>query len=358
MTEEAQTTPCKTPAKRLASTPTTSPLSAGFRSLRTRARLDRAMILDSARGAAGSGLQAVWAAKRKRMEEGEEGDGGDEYDGDGAASSGDASASPVAAPDGKENEPDRRKTYRPASATARKGEPTPKRRPTSAMPTSSVRLMRTERRARPGSAVHGASSHSRKRIAMTKKTNSAASATIERCTWADSSTEMRTFHDERFGVLVDDTRGLFELFTLAGVAMSLGSWEAAWTKRSLLARLFANFEPAAVAELGMGARVKLAKRAAIDITLVEAVVNNARCVLDLETDLLAFCRRSVPDGLVNKRHLVPEDLPAVTAEAEELSAEMRRRGFRFCAPSVITLFLRCSGLVKDHAMRCFLGAES
>ena len=49
----------------------------------------------------------------------------------------------------------------------------------------------------------------------------------------------------------------------------------------------------------------------------------------------------------------PGSLPNHTPEAVALSADLRRRGFRFVGPTVVYSFMQSVGLVDDHLPGCF-----
>ena len=41
-------------------------------------------------------------------------------------------------------------------------------------------------------------------------------------------------------------------------------------------------------------------------------------------------------------------------EAEAMSRELKRRGFRFVGPTICYAFMQATGMVNDHAPDCFL----
>ena len=47
------------------------------------------------------------------------------------------------------------------------------------------------------------------------------------------------------------------------------------------------------------------------------------------------------------------DVPATTPLSEAVSADLRRRGFRFVGPTVVYSHLQAAGLVVDHLTDCF-----
>ena len=46
------------------------------------------------------------------------------------------------------------------------------------------------------------------------------------------------------------------------------------------------------------------------------------------------------------------DVPAFSPESEALSAELRKRGFRFVGPTICYAFMQAVGMVNDHLLTC------
>jgi DNA-3-methyladenine glycosylase I len=47
------------------------------------------------------------------------------------------------------------------------------------------------------------------------------------------------------------------------------------------------------------------------------------------------------------------DIPATTPVSDALSADLRRRGFRFVGSTIVYAFMQSVGLVDDHLPDCF-----
>jgi DNA-3-methyladenine glycosylase I len=46
-------------------------------------------------------------------------------------------------------------------------------------------------------------------------------------------------------------------------------------------------------------------------------------------------------------------LPASTPKSEEISRELKRRGFKFVGPVIVYAWMQAVGIVDDHAVACF-----
>ena len=93
---------------------------------------------------------------------------------------------------------------------------------------------------------------------------------------------------------------------------------------------------------------------------VQSTVGNARAFLQVQKEFGSF--DTYIWGFVGGRTLVNKwrrmaQLPAVSPESEALSADLRRRGFRFVGPTICYAKLQASGLVNDHLVSCYRYAQ-
>ena len=47
------------------------------------------------------------------------------------------------------------------------------------------------------------------------------------------------------------------------------------------------------------------------------------------------------------------ELPASTELSEEISKDLKRRGFNFVGPVIVYAFMQAIGIVDDHEIGCF-----
>ena len=48
-----------------------------------------------------------------------------------------------------------------------------------------------------------------------------------------------------------------------------------------------------------------------------------------------------------------EVIPAQTPESAAMSADLKKRGFKFVGPTICYAFMQAAGLVNDHVVDCF-----
>lgn len=181
-----------------------------------------------------------------------------------------------------------------------------------------------------------------------------------RCAWARDEL-LAAYHDAEWGVPVHDDRRHFEFLVLEGAQAGL-SWLTILKRREGYRTAFAQFDPARVARF-TGARVeKLLTDPGIirNRAKVESTVRNAQAFLDVQREFGTFDSYlwDFVDGapVVNRWRRL-EQIPAVTPLSERVSADLRRRGFRFVGPTVVYSHLQAAGLVNDHLVGCFRYAD-
>ena len=179
----------------------------------------------------------------------------------------------------------------------------------------------------------------------------------QRCWWANPNNEAYVrYHDEEWGVPVRDDRMLFEMLILEGFQAGL-SWKLILERRAALRAAFADFEPAALA--GWGEDEVEAALAAPGViknrSKARCAVTNARAFLAVAEEWGSFARYlwHWVDGVpVDHRLERPEDMPAEDDLSRRVSADLKKRGFRFVGPVIVYSYLQGAGLINDHLVTC------
>lgn len=185
---------------------------------------------------------------------------------------------------------------------------------------------------------------------------------ICRCPWVDlKKPDYVAYHDLEWGVPVRDDRTMFEFLTLEGAQAGL-SWCTILRRRDGYRKAFADFDPEKVARFDEARIAALLQDPGIirNRLKVEAAVTNARAFLRVQEEFGSFCAyiwRFV-DGRpqVNELHTLA-DYPSTSPEAETLSRDLKRRGFRFVGPTICYAHMQATGLVNDHSVDCFRRRE-
>jgi len=169
---------------------------------------------------------------------------------------------------------------------------------------------------------------------------------------------MVRYHDEEWGTPCHDDVELFERLALESFQAGL-SWSTILRKREGFRAAFDGFEPAVVAAYGAGDVERLMGDPAIvrNRAKIDATIGNARGWLALAEaygSADAYLAAMVPPP---PRTLDPSvgtgGIPDRTPGSDALSADLRRRGFRFVGSTSIYAFMQSVGLVDDHVAGCF-----
>ncbi len=176
---------------------------------------------------------------------------------------------------------------------------------------------------------------------------------IHRCSWAENGQLMRTYHDEEWGVPQRDSRALWEALMLDGFQAGL-SWLTILRKREAFRKAFRNFDPKKVARMGEADIARLLQNEAIirSRAKIEATINGARIYLamaDAGEDFSTWIWKMAGDKPIQNRGPVP----AKTALSEEISAALKKRGFKFVGPVIVYAWMQATGIVNDHSPDCF-----
>lgn len=169
---------------------------------------------------------------------------------------------------------------------------------------------------------------------------------------------MREYHDTEWGVPVADDAELFERLVLETFQAGL-SWQTILNKREAFRRAFGGFDPAAVLLYGDADRARLMADARIvrNRAKIEATIANAAAFLAVVHEFGSFgayLGHLVPGPAAPlPRSARPGGIPATTSASDGLSADLRRRGFRFVGSTVVYAFMQSVGLVDDHLPGCF-----
>lgn len=178
-----------------------------------------------------------------------------------------------------------------------------------------------------------------------------------RCRWCGEDPLYKDYHDTEWGVPCKDDRKLFEFLILEGAQAGL-SWITILRKRDNYRRAFAEFDAEKVAAFGDRDIQRLTADSGIvrNRLKIASAVTNARCYLQVIDEFGSFShylwRYVDGEPLVNS-WVAERDIPARTALSDRISADMKRRGFKFFGTTICYAYLQAMGLVNDHVVSCF-----
>lgn len=175
-----------------------------------------------------------------------------------------------------------------------------------------------------------------------------------RCNWAENNVLMQTYHDDEWGIPQRDSRMLWEMLMLEGFQAGL-AWITVIRKREAFRKAFANFDPVTVATFNEKDIARLMSNEGIirARAKIEATIKGAKIYCEMREhgeEFSDFCW-SFTKGEVLKGDGL--NVPVTTALSEEISKELKRRGFKFVGPTIVYAWMQAVGIVNDHSLNCF-----
>jgi DNA-3-methyladenine glycosylase I len=169
---------------------------------------------------------------------------------------------------------------------------------------------------------------------------------------------MVAYHDEEWGTPCHDDVELFERLALESFQAGL-SWSTILRKREAFRSAFKEFDPAVIAAFDDRDRERLMADAGIvrNRAKIDATIGNAAAWLVTASEfgsVDAYFATMVPSP---PARMAPDatsaDVPSTTEVSDRLSADLKRRGFRFVGSTIVYSFIESVGLVDDHLPSCF-----
>jgi DNA-3-methyladenine glycosylase I len=176
-----------------------------------------------------------------------------------------------------------------------------------------------------------------------------------RCGWARNELAIR-YHDEEWGVPVQDDARWFEFLTLEGAQAGL-SWDTILRKREAYRNAFKQFDPALVAKFGTRDVTRLLADEGIvrNRLKINSSIGNAKAFLAIQKEFGSFdnyvWRFVGGRPRINKWRSMKQ-LPARTAESDAMSKELIARGFTFVGSTICYAMMQATGMVNDHLVDC------
>ena len=185
-------------------------------------------------------------------------------------------------------------------------------------------------------------------------------APVIRCPWCENTSLgalYTDYHDHKWGVPVHDDRVFFEFLILEGAQAGL-SWSTILAKRENYRAAFAQFDSLKVAKFSAQKLAALLLDPGIvrNRLKIQSAVTNANAFLAVQKEFGSFDAYiwTFVDGrpVVNRWARMSE-VPAKTVASDAMSADLKKRGFKFVGSTICYAFMQATGMVHDHLTTCF-----
>lgn len=176
-----------------------------------------------------------------------------------------------------------------------------------------------------------------------------------RCEWCGDDPFYQSYHDNEWGVPEYDSRSLWEKLILDGFQAGL-AWITILRKRENFRAAFDGFDPNQIANWREDKVLELLGNPGIirHRGKVEATIGNARAWQDIEATggFDKFLWSYVDGEPIQNQFRTLSEVPPETPLSLQLSKDLKKRGFKFCGPTIVYAFMEAVGMANDHLVTC------
>jgi DNA-3-methyladenine glycosylase I len=178
-----------------------------------------------------------------------------------------------------------------------------------------------------------------------------------RCTWCGDDPLYVEYHDNEWGTPIYDDDTIFEFLILETFQAGL-SWITILRKRENFRKAFDNFDYKKIANYSEKKYEALLQDAGIirNKLKIKATISNAKLFMDVQNEFGTFSQYiwSFTKGKpIKNKFKTMSEIPATTEISDELSKDLKKRGFKFVGSTVIYAHMQATGMVNDHTTDCF-----
>ncbi|MBQ6600677.1 MAG: DNA-3-methyladenine glycosylase I [Clostridia bacterium] len=177
-----------------------------------------------------------------------------------------------------------------------------------------------------------------------------------RCRWCNEKNPLYVkYHDEEWGKPCFDDAYLFEMLILESFQAGL-SWECVLNKRENFRKAFEGFELEKVINFSEEKILLLKQDKGIirNERKIRAAISNARIFRDILNEYGSFYNYL---RLFWSGETVYETDKTTSPLSDEISADLIKRGMKFCGSVIIYSYLQAVGVINSHENNCFVNAE-
>lgn len=178
-----------------------------------------------------------------------------------------------------------------------------------------------------------------------------------RCAWCEKDDLYRDYHDNEWGNPVYDDAQLFEFLVLETFQAGL-SWYTILKKRDNFRNAFHLFDYTKIANYDEDKVQELLQDAGIirNQLKIRATISNAVAFIKVQEEFGTFSKYiwNFTGGkpIENNRESM-KDVPSTTPLSDEISKDLKKRGFKFVGSTVVYAHMQATGMVNDHVSTCW-----
>lgn len=176
------------------------------------------------------------------------------------------------------------------------------------------------------------------------------------CTWPANDEQMLLYHDNEWGMPVHDDRKHFEFLVLDCFQAGL-SWKTILHKRKNFKKAFANFDYKKVAKFSENDVDLLMKNEGIirNKLKITGTIKNAKAFIQIQKEFGTFDKfiwqfTNYKTIVTNVK--LPTEIRATSPESDNMSKELKKRGFTFAGSTICYAYMQAAGMINDHLTTC------
>ena len=180
---------------------------------------------------------------------------------------------------------------------------------------------------------------------------------VNRCGWCQDNGMMRKYHDEEWGIPLHDDKKQFEFLMMEVMQCGL-SWSLMLKKRQTFRQCFDDFD---YEKIALYNEEKIAEIMNIPDMIkserkIRAVIHNAKMFLKIIEENGSFDKYLW--GFTDNRTIIYDShrdgqLPAKNELSDEISKDLKKRGFKYLGSITVYSHLQACGIINDHEEKCF-----
>lgn len=179
----------------------------------------------------------------------------------------------------------------------------------------------------------------------------------DRCSWCVGNALYEKYHDEEWGVPVHDETKHFEFLLLESQQAGL-SWLTILKKRENYRKAFMDFDPTLISKFTVEQIEELIQNPGIirNKLKILAIINNAKCFLKVQEEFELFDNyiwSFTNNKIIYNNWSSLKEIPTTSPLAENISLDLKKRGFKFLGATTIYAHLQAIGIINDHLTSCF-----
>ena len=179
----------------------------------------------------------------------------------------------------------------------------------------------------------------------------------KRCTWPGEDPLYIRYHDREWGIPIHSDRKLFEFLILEGAQAGL-SWITVLKKRPAYRKAFDNFDFNKVARYKERKIKQLLNNTGIirNKLKIRSAISNAKAFIEVRKEFGTFNKyiwQFVDGKPIQNCFKDMNDIPATTELSDQISKDLKKRGFNFVGSTIVYAHMQATGMVNDHTMDCF-----